>query len=58
MKVMVIVKTPKSIPTDIVFFAFTYNLGQNTWIIFHILAQFPLPKCETKLDYYHQRVSL
>ena len=33
-----------------------YNLGQNVWILFHVLAQFLFPTSETELDYYQQKV--
>ena len=35
-----------------------HNLGQNTWKLFHFLAQFFFTSSETELDYYHQKVSV
>ena len=32
---------------------FSDNLGQNTYRLFHFLAQFVLTTSETELDYYH-----
>ena len=34
-----------------------YNLGQNIWRLFDVLAQFLFTTSETELDYYHQKVS-
>ena len=34
----------------------TYNIEQNIWRLFHILAQFFFTSSETELDYYHQKV--
>ena len=31
---------------------------KNTWRLFHILTQFLFTTSETKLDYYHQKVSV
>ena len=31
-----------------------YNLGQNIWGLFQVLAQFPRTKSGTELDYSHQ----
>ena len=36
---------------------FTYNLRQNICRFFHVLAQFLFTASETKLDYYHQKVT-
>ena len=33
-----------------------YNLGQNIWGLFHVLAQFLFLISETELDYYHKKV--
>ena len=33
-----------------------YNLGQNIWRLFHVLAQFLFITSETELDYYDQKV--
>ena len=35
-----------------------YNLGQDIWRYFHVLAQFLFTTSETELQYYHQRVSV
>ena len=35
-----------------------YSLEQNIWRLFHVLAQFLFTLSETKLNYYHQKVSL
>ena len=31
---------------------------KNTWRLFHVLTQFLFTTSETKLDYYHQKVSV
>ena len=36
---------------------FSYNLGENFLRLFHFLAQVFFTTNETKLDYYHQKVS-
>ena len=33
-----------------------YNVGQNIWILFHVLAFHSTG--ETELDYYHHKVSV
>ena len=37
---------------------FNYNLGQNICKLFHFLEQFFFTTSETKLDYYHHKVSV
>ena len=36
----------------------SYNLGQNIWRLFHVLAQFLFAAGEMELDYYHKKVSV
>ena len=31
---------------------------QNTFRLFHLLAQFPFATSETELEYYHQKVNV
>ena len=37
---------------------YVYNLGQNIWRLFYVLAQFLFTTSETILDYHHQKVNV
>ena len=37
---------------------FFYNLEQNIYRLFHVLAQFLFTTSETEIDYYHQKVDV